>query len=261
MSLTSASAPADVHVRVHALSHAFSVRGEDRAALSSVTLDLRRGEFLSLLGPSGCGKSTLLRLAGGLLSPRRGEVSIDGAGPRDAQRAGRIGVVFQDPALLPWRTVEANIRLPLDVRRGTGRPAAIADLISLVGLDGFERYYPHQLSGGMQQRAALARALVTDPPLLLMDEPFGALDDITRTEMRHELLRITARAGKTVLFVTHSITEAVLLSDRVAVMTHRPGHIRAVVDIDLPRPRTTDDETTSAFAGYVRRLRALLQED
>jgi NitT/TauT family transport system ATP-binding protein len=257
-----ALAPADTHVRVRGLTHDFPVRGEWLQALAGVSLDIGRGEFVSLLGPSGCGKSTLLRLIGGLLPLQRGEAAIDGAPPRAAQRARAIGFVFQDPALLPWRTVAGNVALALEVNRQPGavRRSDIESLLALVGLDGFGRYYPHQLSGGMQQRVALARALAPNPPLLLMDEPFGALDEITRTELRYELLRISARAGKTVLFVTHSIAEAVLLSDRVAVMTPRPGRIRSVVEIDLPRPRQTVDETDAPFVEYVRRLRALLRE-
>jgi NitT/TauT family transport system ATP-binding protein len=246
---------------VDGLSHTFPGPDGPRLALGPVSLDIRRGEFVSLLGPSGCGKSTLLRLVAGLLDARQGTIDIDGTAPHAARRAKHIGIVFQDPSLLPWRNVSANIRLPLQVRPRAGGHRDVDELLALVGLDGFAAYHPHQLSGGMQQRVALARALVTDPPLLLMDEPFGALDDITRTEMRQELLRVTARTGKTVLFVTHSITEAVLLSDRVAVMTPSPGRIRAVVPIDLARPRATEDETEPDFVDHVRRLRALLRED
>ena len=260
MSSSSAPSPADPHVTVRGLSHTFAADGAGLTALDGVSLDVRRGEFLTLLGPSGCGKSTLLRLIGGLLAPQRGDVLVDGAPPRSAQRSKAIGFAFQDPSLLPWRTVAANIRLPLEVNRAAGGRAGrdTSALLSLVGLDGFGRYYPHQLSGGMQQRAALARALAPDPALLLMDEPFGALDEITRDELRHELLRITAATGKTVVFVTHSIAEAVLLSDRVAVMSPRPGRIAAVLGIDLARPRSRADETSAPFVEHVRRLRVLL---
>ncbi len=248
------------HVIVRDIDHVFSLPHDASLhALTGVSLDVRSGEFVSLLGPSGCGKSTLLRLIGGLLAPQHGQVLVDGSPPREAQRAKSLGFVFQDPALLPWRTVAANVRLPLQVNRRAGGRLDVDALLRLVGLDGFTNYYPHQLSGGMQQRVALARALAADPPLLLMDEPFGALDDITRTEMRYELLRITARSGKTVIFVTHSIAEAVLLSDRVAVMTDRPGRIRATVAIDLPRPRDGEDDSSPEFVAYVRRLRALLR--
>lgn len=256
------TARAGARVRVRALSHAYRVDGALRPALADVSLDVQPGEFLSIIGPSGCGKSTLLRLVAGLLPVQWGEVTIDGAPPRAAQRAKALGIVFQDPALLPWRTVAANVRLPLELNSGHGRDAdtRVVQLLDLVGLRGFGHYYPHQLSGGMQQRVALARALATDPPLLLMDEPLAALDDITRTELRLELCRITEQTRKTVLFVTHSIGEAVLLSDRVAVMTHAPGAIRAVVAIDLPRPRAPDSDTSPAFVEHVRRLRALLWE-
>jgi NitT/TauT family transport system ATP-binding protein len=254
------TARAGARVRVRALSHAYRVDGALRPALADVSLDVQPGEFLSIIGPSGCGKSTLLRLVAGLLPVQWGEVTIDGAPPRAAQRAKALGIVFQDPALLPWRTVEANVRLPLELNRARRTGERVAELLDLVGLRGFGRYYPHQLSGGMQQRVALARALATDPPLLLMDEPLAALDDITRTELRLELCRITEQTRKTVLFVTHSIGEAVLLSDRVAVMTRAPGVIRAVVEIDLPRPRGPDSDTSPAFVEHVRRLRALLWE-
>jgi NitT/TauT family transport system ATP-binding protein len=199
---------------------------------------------------------------------------IDGAPPRAAQRQKQIGFVFQDASLLPWRRVIDNVRLPLEVNRGQARragetsagraTAAPERLVELVGLDAFRDYYPHQLSGGMQQRVALARCLVTAPALLLMDEPFGALDEMTRSAMRYELLRVwrseAAERACTVLFVTHSIAEAVLLSDRVAVMTPQPGRIASVLDIDLPRPRDEEVEGSDLFIEYTRRLRALLRE-
>ncbi len=258
---TTIAAPAAAQIALRDVSHAFRTARETRTALDGVSLEIRSGEFLSIIGPSGCGKSTLLRLAAGLLPLQSGSLQVNGAVPRRAQQAGAFGITFQDAALLPWRTVLANVRLPLEVQRRRGTPVDPRALLSLVGLSGFDRYYPHQLSGGMQQRAALARALVTDPPILLMDEPFAALDEITRTELRHELLRITAQTRKTVLFVTHSLAEAVLLSDRVAVMSGAPGRIRTVIDIDLPRPRTADNEDAPQFLGYVRRLRSLLRED
>jgi NitT/TauT family transport system ATP-binding protein len=260
MALSRTTARTGARVCVRDLTYTYRVDGIPRPALVGISLDVRPGEFLSIIGPSGCGKSTLLRLVAGLLSVQHGEVMIDGAPPRAAQRDKALGIVFQDPALLPWRTVEANIRLPLELNRAGRTGERVAELLDLVGLRGFGRYYPHQLSGGMQQRVALARALATDPPLLLMDEPFAALDDITRTELRLELCRITEQTGKTVLFVTHSVAEAVLLSDRVVVMSGAPGAIRAVVAIDLPRPRPADSDTSPAFAEHVRRLRTLLWE-
>ncbi|MPZ48575.1 MAG: ATP-binding cassette domain-containing protein [Dehalococcoidia bacterium] len=239
-------------------------------ALEGIDLTVRRGEFVSVIGPSGCGKSTLLRIIGGLQSPTRGRVLIDGTPPREAQRRKQVGVVFQDPSLLPWRSVIENVRLPLQVnggqagKRTDGQRDYPERLIELVGLDAFRGYYPHQLSGGMQQRVALARCLVTSPSLLLMDEPFGSLDEITRSAMRYELLRVwrseAAERDSTVIFVTHSITEAVLLSDRVVVMTPRPGRVAATLEIDLPRPRDEEVEVSESFLEYTRRLRALLRE-
>lgn len=262
MAFSPVVARAGAHVRVRDLTHVYRVERVLRPALAGVSLEVRPGEFLSIIGPSGCGKSTLLRLVAGLLPVQRGEVTIDGAPPRVVQRAKALGIVFQDPALLPWRTVEANVRLPLELHAGRDCAAEerVAQLLELVGLRSFGRYYPHQLSGGMRQRVALARALATDPPLLLMDEPFAALDDITRTELRLELCRITEQARKTVLFVTHSVAEAVLLSDRVVVMSGAPGVIHAVVEIAIPRPRTADSDTSPAFTEHVRHLRALLWE-
>lgn len=239
-------------------------RGEQGlVALAGIDLAVAEGEFVSIIGPSGCGKSTLLRIIGGLQAPTGGVVLVEGGPPREAQRRKAIGFVFQDASLMPWRNVIDNVRLPLQVNRRPGG-ADPERLVELVGLGGFREYYPHQLSGGMQQRVALARALTTNPSLMLMDEPFGALDEITRSAMRYELLRIW-RAGvqgkpSTVIFVTHSITEAVLLSDRVVVMTPQPGRIAAVLDIDLPRPREEEIETSAEFLEYSRRLRTLLRE-
>ena len=249
-----------VHVQLRDVSVVYR-RGDDGLeAVRAVDLAVRRGEFVSVIGPSGCGKSTLLRVIAGLQKPTRGEALIDGRPPREAQLRKDIGFVMQDPSLLPWRTVEANVALPLQVNGGGNGDAA--GLIRLVGLERFGRYYPHQLSGGMQQRVALARALVTSPGLLLMDEPFGALDEITRSAMRYELLRIwraAAQEPRTVVFVTHSVPEAVLLSDRVVVMTEQPGRVRAVLDVDLPRPRDEDTESSPAFQEHTRALRALLR--
>ena len=264
----------DRHVAIEGLTHVFDRGNRPLTALSDVSLRVGWGEFVSVIGVSGCGKSTLLRLIGGLLQPTAGRVDVAGATPAEAQRRKAIGYVFQDPSLLPWRTVLANAALPLEVNRGGGhghdrRQAHRRDpreLLDLVGLREFEGYYPRELSGGMQQRVALARALVFEPSLLLMDEPFGALDEITRRAMRYELLRIW-QAGdgtggrKTVVFVTHSIPEAITLSDRVVVMSGAPGTVRAIIDIDLPRPRDVEMETQPAFLDYVVRLRRLLRVD
>jgi NitT/TauT family transport system ATP-binding protein len=267
--ITQPAYQAGSHVTVAGLTQVFQRGSRPFTALNNVNLRVGRGEFISVIGPSGCGKSTLLRLVGGLLQPTAGRVDLAGATPAESQRRKAIGYVFQDASLLPWRTVVANVALPLEVNRrprGGGRRRDPRDLLELVGLSQFEGYYPRELSGGMQQRVALARALVFEPSLLLMDEPFGALDEITRRAMRYELLRIwQAHNGqdadrKTVIFVTHSISEAITLSDRVVVMSGSPGTVRAVIEIDLPRPRDEDMETQPAFLDYAVRLRRLLEQ-
>ena len=224
-------------------------------ALRGVTLDVEEGEFVSLIGPSGCGKSTMLRVAADLITPSHGGVVVGGATPRSARLDRRIGMVFQDPALLEWRRVLGNVILPLELM-GTARAEAggrAQEMIDLVGLTGFERAYPRELSGGMRQRAALARAMVTRPAVLYMDEPFGALDQITRDRLNLELLEIVDRHRMTILFVTHSIREAVLLSDRVAIMSPRPGRISDVFTVDLPRPRQLDLRRSREFEALVAR--------
>jgi NitT/TauT family transport system ATP-binding protein len=243
-----------------AVAHEYLVDGERVPALSPVDLCLRPGEFVSLVGPSGCGKSTLLRIAGGLLRPAHGDARIDGHAPQEALRAKAVGFVFQDAALLPWRTVAGNVRLAWEVnRRGPISPQQTDDLLRLVGLEDFRSYYPYQLSGGMKQRVALARALAPRPSLLLMDEPFGALDEITRTELRYELVRLREQFDATILLVTHSIAESLLLSDRVVVMSGSPGRIVSTLHIDLPRPRTPDLEESAEFLSLVRSVRAALR--
>ena len=241
----------------------FPGRGATVDALSDVNLTIADGEFVSLLGPSGCGKSTLLRIVAGLLPPDSGRVVVLGHGPDESRRAKRVAYVPQTPALLPWRTVRGNARLLTQVnRRGDGARALDDDridaLLDEVGLAGFAGAYPRQLSGGMQQRVALVRAFALGAPVLLMDEPFAALDEILRAEMRHLLLRLWNEHRTTVVFVTHSIAEAVLLSDRVVVMAPRPGRVAAVETIGLARPRTPEVEDTHAFADHVSRLRHLL---
>ena len=253
------------HIIVQNLSKVFTAgRGQQQAeALESVNLRVGQGQFFSVLGPSGCGKSTLLRIVGGLIEPTQGTVSMgNGTGPHAAQRAKEIGFVFQDPGLLAWKTVVENIELPVLVNRRENRPRRYRqeELLDLVGLTAFAHAYPHQLSGGMQQRVAIARALAFDPGLLLMDEPFGALDAITRQAMRYELLRIWARSQKTVIFVTHSIVEAVVLSDVVAVLSPRPGRVHGIVEIDLKRPRSEEMERSPEFLSYTDRLTCLLRE-
>ena len=230
-------------------------RGERRVqALDAIDLTIPGGSLVSLIGPSGCGKSTLLRVLGDLLEPTSGKVEINGRTPRAVRLERKTGFVFQEPALLEWRNILHNIALPLELRGvdRAEREAKAQDLIRLVGLEGFEAAHPRQLSGGMRQRAAIARALSTSPDILLLDEPFGALDQITRDRLNMELARIHEVTGLTVVLVTHSIREAVLLSDRIVVMTPRPGRISRVVDNDLPRPRSLDSRTPPAFEALVR---------
>jgi NitT/TauT family transport system ATP-binding protein len=231
-------------------------------ALQDVSFQIRVGEFVSLIGPSGCGKSTLLRLVSGLVECSGGEVKVKDLPPREARRQRLFGIVFQSPVLFDWRTVESNVALPLQVmgEDGTKIKNRVAELLELVGLTEFKKHYPWQLSGGMQQRVAICRALTFAPPFLLMDEPFGALDMITRDRMAQELLRIWSNApGTTVMFITHSIPEAVLLSDRVVVMSARPGKIVKTVDIELARPRDEQVRESAGFYRYENDLRRLLQ--
>lgn len=222
-------------------------------ALRNIDLSVTEGSFVSLIGPSGCGKSTLLRIVGDLLSPTAGRVAVGGRSPRQARLAREIGFVFQEAALLDWRRIRDNIALPLELR-GVPKQQRLAkadELIRLVGLDGFQEAWPRQLSGGMRQRAAIARALSTDPRLLLLDEPFGALDQITRDRLNMELARIHEITGVTVILVTHSIREAVLLSDRIVVMTPRPGKVSRIIDVDLPRPRSLGSREDGRFGDLV----------
>lgn len=228
-------------------------------ALDDIHLQARPGEFVALVGPSGCGKSTLLKVVAGLLRPTEGAVRLEGvpvAGP-----ASHVGVVFQTPLLMAWRSVMGNILLPMEIRREDPRRfrRAAQELVDLVGISGFEDHYPHQLSGGMQQRAALCRALIHDPDLLLMDEPFGALDALTREQMNLELQRIWMEKKKTVLFITHSIPEAVFLADHVIVMSPRPGRIIHRMPIRLPRPRTLESMGTPEFAKLTEEVRGHLK--
>ena len=226
-------------------------------ALTGIALDIPDGAFVSLVGPSGCGKSTLLKVVADLMAPTRGTVTVGGTPPRNLRHAGRIGLVFQQANLMPWLKAEDNIALLRNLVAGRDAPradASIAELVRTVGLAGFETKYPHQLSGGMQQRVALARALALDPAVLLMDEPFAALDEITRDRMAFELMRLWHHYRKTVLFVTHSLAEAVFLSDRVVLMSARPGRIHQVFEIDLPRPRDRETRLTDRFHQIVSEL-------
>lgn len=228
--------------------------GEPVNALAPVNMEIPEGSFVSLVGPSGCGKSTLLKVLADLMPPTRGHVRIGDAGPDALRRTGRIGLVFQQANLMPWLNIENNVGLLNELvvaKGGAGKRQDVARLLEVVGLKGFEKKLPHQLSGGMQQRAALARALALDPTILLMDEPFAALDEITRDRMAFELMRIWQHYRKTVVFVTHSLSEAVMLSDQVVLMTARPGRIHKVFHIDLPRPRTPDTRLSEQFLRLV----------
>ena len=230
-------------------------------ALQDVSLGIDRGEFVSLIGPSGCGKSTLLRIVGDLVPPSSGTLTVNGKTPEAARLDRDYGIVFQAPVLYDWRTVEANVRLPLEVMswpRGE-REARVRRLLRLVGLDAFRRHYPWQLSGGMQQRVSLSRALALQPPILMMDEPFAALDEITRESLQDELLRLWGVLETTVLFVTHSISEAVLLSERVVVMTPHPGRIAEIVEVPFRHPRQENLRGSPEFALLVQDIRRQLR--
>jgi NitT/TauT family transport system ATP-binding protein len=232
-------------------------------ALEDVSFSVEGGGFMSLLGPSGCGKSTLLRLVADLLTPTSGTIAVLGRTPREARLDRALGFVFQDAALLPWRTALENVALPLEVGGHPGLPAGAPtprELLRLVGLEGWEASFPHELSGGMRQRVSIARALLGGPRILLMDEPFGALDEITRDRLNEELRRIWLQTGTTILFVTHSVYEAIYLGETVLVLAANPGRVRAAVEIDLPRERALAIRETEPFNRIAAKLRGLLGE-
>jgi NitT/TauT family transport system ATP-binding protein len=245
-------------VNVQHLEMAFTARGDRQLVLDDINLDIAPGEFFVIVGPSGCGKTTLLKIFQGLVTPTGGQVMVGGhtiKGPGTDR-----GFVFQNDSLYPWRTVIKNVVFGLElqgVSMREARPRAEA-MIDLVGLKGYEKYYPHELSGGMRQRVNLARALAIEPDILLMDEPFAALDALTRETMQQELLRIAAAAGTTVVFITHQIDEAIFLGDRVAVMSARPGRVREVIKIDFPRPRDADIKQSAAFQQHVGHIAHLI---
>jgi len=247
-------------VSIRGLSKVFEKAGV--TAVENIDLEVRKSEFVSLIGPSGCGKSTLLRIIGDIVEPTVGEVIVNGKPARRARLDGDYGIVFQAPVLYDWRTVQKNIGLPLEMLGWdrSRRAERVREMVELVELIGFEGHHPWQLSGGMQQRVSIARALSFSPALLLMDEPFGALDEMTRERLNMELLRIWAEAEATVVFVTHSISEAVFLSTHVVVMSPRPGQIVGVVDIDLPQPRTIETREDPRFFELVTEVRELLHK-
>ena len=249
-----------VVVDVDKLSVIYPAKDQEVVALDRVNLSIAEGEFISLIGPSGCGKTTLLRVIADLEPVTSGSVLVNGMSPHDARLARAYGYVFQAPALFPWRTVLANVMLPLQIHgRSRDEARAIArEQLARVGLDGFDAKYPWQLSGGMQQRVSIARALGFEPRLLMMDEPFGALDEITRDRLNEQLLRLWEREKRTVIFVTHSIPEAAFLSSRIVVMSARPGRIVEVIESNLPADRTLDIRESPEFSSIAHRLRVAL---
>ena len=252
-----ATAPGQSDIDVRALSLTFMTNDGPVEALSGIDLAVARGEFVSLIGPSGCGKTTLLRVVADLEKPTGGSISVNGVSPEEARQKRAYGYVFQAAALYPWRTIFRNVALPLEVMglKGAERNRRVADNLALVNLTGFERKFPWQLSGGMQQRVSIARALAVEPELLLMDEPFGALDEIVRDHLNEQLLQLWAKTNKTVIFVTHSIPEAVFLSTRIVVMSPRPGRILDVIASTLPRDRTLDIRESPEFLKIAHRVR------
>ncbi len=257
-----ADAPASVRCRN--ISVRFFTERRSVTALQNLSVDVGAGEFLTLLGPSGCGKSTLLRVVADLIAPTQGSAEVLGATPSVARLRRDIGFVFQDPALLPWRSALQNVELPLEVARNKTQDAKKAratprELLELVGLKGAENAYPHELSGGMRQRVSIARALVSDPRILLMDEPFGALDEITRDRLNEELRRVWKELGMTILFVTHSIYEAAYLGQRVMMMAANPGRVQELVRVDLPEDRTLAVRETPEFVSLTAYLRRILE--
>jgi NitT/TauT family transport system ATP-binding protein len=254
--------PADVAIEISNLSLRFNTADGPVQALSDINLKVARGDFVSFIGPSGCGKTTLLRAVADLENPTSGAIRVNSLSPREARARRAYGYVFQAPALYPWRTVSRNIALPLEIMgfSKAEREARIAKGLDLVNLSGFGAKFPWQLSGGMQQRASIARALSFDPDLLLMDEPFGALDEIVRDMLNQQLLRLWDVTGKTVLFVTHSIPEAVFLSTHIVVMSPRPGRIYDIIQCNFPRDRTLDIRETPEFLSVANRVRQGLRE-
>ena len=260
--MTDAPRASEPIVRISGVDKVFDIDGRAvTTALSEIDLEIGRGEFVSLIGPSGCGKSTLLRLIGDLTAPTAGRVDVNGKTAHAARLGREYGMVFQAPVLFEWRTVGENVKLPLELlgMDRSRREERAAEMIALVELGDFAKHHPYQLSGGMQQRVAIARALALEPSILLMDEPFGALDEMTRERMNSEVLRIWQRTGTTIVFVTHSIPEAVFLSTRVVVMSARPGRITRLVDVPLPHPRNEDTREDPRYFRLVTEVREALR--
>jgi NitT/TauT family transport system ATP-binding protein len=256
-----AAKPGALAVHVHGVSLTFQTRDGEVEALSNVDLDIAEGDFVSFIGPSGCGKTTLLRVIADLERPTAGTIEVNGVSSETARLARHYGYIFQAPALYPWRTIERNVALPLEIMGfdAAQRRERVEHYLKLVNLSGFERKFPWQLSGGMQQRASIARALSFEPALLLMDEPFGALDEIVRDHLNEQLLRLWNQTGKTVVFVTHSIPEAVFLSTKIVVMSPRPGRIIDIISCDFPRDRTLEIRETAEFIRIAQRVRSGLR--
>ncbi|UOQ84463.1 ABC transporter ATP-binding protein [Gracilibacillus salinarum] len=244
-------------IQLDQISMTYQTNDTEVLALQDVSVDIQKGEFVSLLGPSGCGKTTLLRIMADLIQPTGGEVTVDGSSAREARLAQKYGIVFQSPVLYDWRKVKQNINLPLELMgiEKKEREQRVDYLLKLVGLDDFKNKYPWQLSGGMQQRVAIARALAMEPEILLMDEPFSALDEFTRERLNEELLSIWSEVNNTVVFVTHSIPESIFLSDRVLVLSPHPGRLSAVMEIPLPRPRTKEMRNSPEFFQLITTIR------
>lgn len=246
-----------VEIHMEHIGMVYPADGKEVTALTDVTLDIQKGEFVSLVGPSGCGKTTLLRIMADLLQPTSGVITVGGTSPREARLKRRYGIVFQGAVLYDWRTVQKNVEMPLEIMKvpKADRVKQAKKMLELVNLTEFADHYPKQLSGGMQQRVGIARALAIQPEILLMDEPFSALDEFTKEKLYEDLLRIWRQTNKTIIFVTHNIQEAVFLSDRICVLSPHPGRLSAIVDVDLPRPRTLDMKESAHFNELVLKVR------
>jgi NitT/TauT family transport system ATP-binding protein len=255
----SKSSEDNIEIKIENLSMIYQDKngGQPVTALKDVNLEIKEGEFISLLGPSGCGKTTLLRIIADLLQPSKGKVTVRGQSPREVRLQKKYGIVFQNPVLYDWRTVRRNVCMPMELlgMKKADRTSRVTEMLDLVGLSKFGKHYPYELSGGMQQRVGIARALAINPEILLMDEPFSALDEFTREKLHEDLLEIWTKTNKTVVFVTHNISEAVFLSDRVVVLSPHPGRVSAVININIPRPRNMESKQTKQFYDYITEIR------